>query len=309
MRQLGELRMGKQVLTGGTDKNGNPKSRPEKLKTWRLTSPDRALLEAAAVIYGGTVEPWQSPTGPEFEIITQSSEIEVIVSERDLMMRYEEWSAAGLQKDCDGENCRKADGKGGYVNVPCSCTEDSGDCKGVMRFSVILPNLPGLGEWKVESHGTFASLELPGMVRNLIRLYKQGQMAPMLLGIEEREIKKPGAPTKRFIVPYLKLKAGVAFGSLMGLPGYVSAPALEAPSAPALPAATKEADPYEAVKAWMLNNGVNKDIWTAWKRDGVTLDNLEDLMNQGTVRGIAEISQAVAEIIVANQRKGSQEGV
>ena len=294
MRQLGEVRMGRQVPTGRNDRNGNPTTRPEKLKTWRLTSPDRGLLEAAAAIYGGTVQPWKSPTGDEWEVITESSELEVIVSERDMMMRYEEWSAAGLKRDCDGETCREADGQGGYRIVPCSCTPDSGDCKGVMRFSLIIPGLPGIGEWKFESHGIFASLELPQMVNSLISLFKRGGRPLVLLGIEEREIKKPGVQTKKFIVPYLKPKTNVSFGSLLGLPGYEAAPALEAPvqhSAPALPS-QPQADPDKEVKDWMSASGVTVEAWTELKRQGVKLVDMEQVMNEGLETDLPGICQA-----------------
>lgn len=298
-RQLGEIRMG--------DKGS--KGQPQRLTKWRLTSPDRSVLDAAALAFGGEVSAWKSPTGDEWQVYTDAKEIPVIIAPRELLQAYEEWSAAGLQKRCDGEVCSKADGQGGMKDVPCMCDPDNRTCKLTTRFSVFLPDLPAIGIWKVESHGFYAATELPDMVETLVRMWETGQKIQVMLGIEEREVKRPGVPTKKFIVPYLKPLAAQRFGEMLGLPGYVSAPALEAPSAPALPAAVKEADPYEAVKGWMLNNGVNKDIWTAWKRDGVTLDNLEDLMNQGMVRGIAEISQAVAEIIVANQKKGSQEGV
>ncbi len=293
MRQLGEVRMGRQVPTGGTDKNGNPKFRPEKLKTWRLTSPDRGLLEAAAAIYGGTVQPWKSPTGDEWEVITESSELEVIVSERDMMMRYEEWSAAGLKRDCDGETCREADGQGGYRIVPCSCTPDTGDCKGVMRFSLIIPGLPGIGEWKFESHGIFASLELPQMVNSLIALFKRGGRPLVLLGIEEREIKKPGVQTKKFIVPYLKPKTNVSFGSLLGLPGYEAAPALDAPvqqSAPALPSQPAQ-DPDKLVKDWMAASGVTPEAWAELKKQGVKLIDMDEVMNDGLASDLADICQ------------------
>lgn len=299
MRQLGEVRMGRQVPTGRNDRNGNPTTRPEKLKTWRLTSPDRGLLEAAAAIYGGTVQPWKSPTGDEWEVITESSELEVIVSERDMMMRYEEWSAAGLKRDCDGETCREADGQSGYRIVPCSCTPDSGDCKGVMRFSLIIPGLPGIGEWKFESHGIFASLELPQMVNSLISLFKRGGRPLVLLGIEEREIKKPGVQTKKFIVPYLKPKTNVSFGSLLGLPGYESAPALEAPvqqSAPALPShkgqpALPNEDQNDKLNDWIKANFKNDEYSQLVKESNVTKADLYQVMVKGKAKTLPDICQ------------------
>jgi len=296
-RQLGEIRMG--------DKGA--KGQPQRLTAFRLTSPDRSIMEAAAQLYGGEVQPWKSPTGDEWQVYTQAKEIPVIIAPRELLQAYEEFSAGGLQKRCDGTTCSQADGKGGMMDVPCSCDPEKRTCKLTTRFSVFLPDLPAIGIWKVESHGYYAATELPDMVETLIRAWESGQKIKVILGMEEREVRRPNVPTKRFIVPYLNPLTGQRFGSLIGLPGYEAQPALEAPSAPALPAhPPKEPDSYAVVKEWMLANGVNKDIWTAWKREGVTLDHLDSLMNQGTTRGIAEISQAVGEIIASLQNQPAQ---
>ena len=62
--ELGRIRLG--------DKS--PKGLPTKIETWRLTSANKAALEAAAAIYGGTVEAWtDAPDEGYFELLTEST--------------------------------------------------------------------------------------------------------------------------------------------------------------------------------------------------------------------------------------------
>ncbi len=284
-RQLGEIRMG--------DKGS--KGQPQRLTKWRLTSPDRSVLDAAASAFGGEVSSWKSPTGDEWQLHTDAKEIPVIIAPRELLQAYEEWSAAGLQKRCDGEVCSKADGQGGMKDVPCSCDPDNRTCKLTTRFSVFLPDLPAIGIWRVESHGYYAATELPDMVETLVRMWETGQKIQVMLGIEEREVKRPGVPTKRFIVPYLKPLAAQRFGEMLGLPGYEQAPALEAPasSAPALPATAKESDP---LIQWLDALGIDADVRKAWASQGITKKHLQSYKDGGC-RGAEEVVQAVAETI------------
>lgn len=279
-RQLGEIRMG--------DKGA--KGQPQKLTKWRLTSPDRSVLESAASAFGGDVTAWKSQTGDEWQLHTDAKEIPVIIAPRELLQAYEEWSAAGLQKRCDGEVCSRADGKGGMRDEPCTCDPDNRACKLTTRFSVFLPDLPAIGIWKVESHGYYAATELPDMVDTLVRMWERGQKIQVMLGIEEREVKRPGVPTKKFIVPYLKPLAAQRFGEMLGLPGYSQAPALEA-QVPALPGSSAP-----TLSQWLDSIGIDADVRRQWAEQGITKEHLL-ACRDGGCRDIVEVTQAVAEVI------------
>src|SRR5258707_15776744 len=90
--EMGRTRIGQQVPAG---RNG--KTRPEKLATFRLTSPDRARLEHGARLYGGEIRPWQAPAGGQWEGVTAVEALGINVPPSDMAFsrHYELWSACG----------------------------------------------------------------------------------------------------------------------------------------------------------------------------------------------------------------------
>src|SRR5258708_17688008 len=92
LAEIGRIRIGQQVPAG---RNG--KTRPEKLATFRLTSPDRARLEHGARLYGGEIRPWQAPAGGQWEGITAVEALGIIVPPSDIAFspHYGLWSAGG----------------------------------------------------------------------------------------------------------------------------------------------------------------------------------------------------------------------
>ena len=204
MRELGRIRTGLQVPT-----KTSGKSRPEKLETFRLTSPARDLLDAAAEIYGGDVRPWVSPAGAEWELVTKADVLDIVIPPGQAMSQWwEMWSGGGCVRRCDGVTNVLAD-------EPCACPSDplerrtmagKGDaCKPTTRLNVILPALPDIGVWRLESHGYYAAVELAGTAEFLERATASGKLLPARLRLDQREQKRPGEPTRRFAVPVIEL--------------------------------------------------------------------------------------------------------
>jgi hypothetical protein len=148
---------------------------------------------------------------------------------------YELWTGGGCQRRCDGE--RMVDDK------PCMCPEDPGEraelaksgraCKATTRLSVMLPDVPGVGMWRLESHGYYAASELAGMAELLQHVTALGVMLPARLRIDQRTSVKAGQ-TRRYPVPVIDLEA---------TPREVQALASGSDVRPALPAATPSAGP------------------------------------------------------------------
>jgi hypothetical protein len=204
-RELGRIRMGQQVPLG----NGRKGTRPDKLETFRLTSPSRELLEHAAVEYGGTVVAWASPDGDAWELVTEAKSLDIIVPPgRSLSQWNEMWGGGGCLRRCDGNREWLSGG-------PCLCPADPGDrnelaakgqaCKPTTRLQVILPKLPDLGTWLLVSHGYYAASELAGTADLLMAAAEAGSMVPARLRIDERSVKRPGEPTKHFAVPVIEI--------------------------------------------------------------------------------------------------------
>lgn len=237
--EVGRIRLG--------DKS--EKNAPRKLTKFRLTSAHADLLARVADVYGGTVAPWAgAPTGKgtQHELYVESETIDVIVPTGQILSQsYELWSGGGCQRRCNGVALETGE--------PCVCPEDPDErhalsqqgkaCKLTTRLSMWLPRVPGIGVWRLESHGYYAAVELPGAAEILQAATEMGKPLPATLRIAARVAKRDGK-TNQYIVPVLDLNVSVAdmFALNAAEQEPVRAietrrPSVEATVAPALPAA------------------------------------------------------------------------
>lgn len=235
MMQLGRVRIGEK----------GPKGEPRKIDTFRFTSASQALLEAVAATYGGKVSEWEgAPDEGYFQVTTTAKELRIILppvfSAADgtpttsYSQWYELWSGGGCQRRCDGQT-------ESLSGQPCMCNPDDRACDITTRVSFMLPEIPGLGVWRLDSKGWNAAVELPGTLEVLMMAAARNTFVPAVLRIEHRTKKEPGKGTRRFVVPVLDLP-DVKIGDLLAAAGGSPALAINAPGAaparPALPAAS-----------------------------------------------------------------------
>lgn len=225
LREAGRIRIGQQVATSGG------KKRPAKLDKFRLTSSDRTAIEAAAALYGGTPHPWEgAPIAGHWEVFTDAQVIPVVVPPAAAAFSQwnETWSGGGCTRRCDGERLVSLDGIN--VDEPCLCaSEDEASCKPTTRLNVILGQLPGLGVWRLESHGFYAATELAGTVEVVMGAATRGQLLPATLRLEHREVRRVGQPVRKFVVPILDI---AVTPNALGLVVGTSAPAAAIAPAP-----------------------------------------------------------------------------
>ncbi|MDX3398396.1 hypothetical protein [Streptomyces sp. ME01-18h] len=191
LRELGRIRIGQKVATakGGT--------RPGKLDRFRLTSPSKELLDRVALRYGGTVTPWTPDGGAaQFEVITDAKRMPIHVPPQPVSQYFELWSGGGCQRRCDGVTELLKD-------RPCICGPDpeQRSCKPTTRLNVVLSEIEGVGVWRLESHGYYAALELPGVAELLAQT---GGYVEAFLGLEQRTAKRDGQ-TRHWMVPTIDL--------------------------------------------------------------------------------------------------------
>jgi hypothetical protein len=197
--EAGRIRIGQQVPAG------NGRTRPSKLETFRLTSSDRKRIDQAAELYGGTVSEWQAPAGKQWQVITATDALDVIVPPSDLSFsqHYELWSAGGAQRRCDGVTEMLGE-------QPCLCDPAARECDIHTRLSVMLRDLPGLGVWRIDTQGYYAAVELSGAVQIISLAAGRGALLPARLRLEQRSVKRPDAKGKpqtlRFAVPVLDIE-------------------------------------------------------------------------------------------------------
>jgi hypothetical protein len=198
--ECGRIRIGQQVPTGN-----NGKTRPEKLGTFRITSADRNRIEQVAHLYGGRVAPWQAPAGQQWEVITETNTLPVIVPPTVMAfsMNYELWSAAGCRRRCTGAVEQITQG-------PCVCDPEARECSLHTRLSVMLRDVPGLGVYRLDTSGYNAAVELQGAVEVIQAAAGRGALLPAWLRLEQRQVKRiddRGKPqTRNFAVPVLDIE-------------------------------------------------------------------------------------------------------
>jgi hypothetical protein len=197
--EVGRIRIGQQVA------GNNGRKRPEKLTTFRLTSSDRTRIDQAAHLYGGTVAQWDAPAGKQWEVVTDSDSLNVIVPPSDMCFSqaYELWSGGGCARRCDGYNESITQG-------PCLCDPEKRECNIHTRLSVMLADVPGLGVWRLDTSGYNAAVELQGAVSAIQMAASRGQMLPARLRLDQRMSKRLGEGTRRFAVPVLDVEISPA---------------------------------------------------------------------------------------------------
>lgn len=156
LHEVGRIRIG----IFNPDKGG--RGAPEKLDRFRLTSPQRALIEAVAELYGGEPREFvpQKSKIAQWEVITETNELPVYIVPQQIDPWLESWGAGGCIRRCDGETARVRE-QGQEVVRACPCA--AGDvaerdvCKPTARVQLELAEVPAIGTWRLETHGdTFA---------------------------------------------------------------------------------------------------------------------------------------------------------
>lgn len=247
MRELGRIRIGRRSATSGA---------PQKLDRFRVTSPSREVVEAVAAAYGGTAGPWSPPDGrQQWEVVTEATRLPILLPPQSVTQWLELWSGGGCVRRCDGEREVIADS-------PCLCDPDPArrECKPTTRLNVVLRDVPGLGVFRLESHGWNAATELPGVAA--FAASSSGMLACWLT-LEER-VSKTGGQTRRFMVPGIDVDvtpsqllagrgdaAAVPAAARPALAGAVEPPAAAPPGAAGVPdyrAAAEAADDARGVR-------------------------------------------------------------
>lgn len=287
VRELGRLR------TGYTDGR-----RPVKSKTWIFTSPSEQFVAAAAELWGGTPERWKplGNGGEQYRVITNASAIDCLLPEGDnvLTSAYEMWSRGGAQRRCDGVQ-DKLSGR------DCLCAAEFGEefyntapkeqvCKATTRLKVILPGMPDIGTYRVETHSYYATSEIGGTY-DLLRNAQPTGVLPVRVSIEQRSRVAAGQ-TKHFPVVTMGLIGASAGEVLQGsIPNFTPAGQV-APGSGAQVGAGEEAaaigagagDPEPDADAPLIAEAQLKALAVASKEAGFGDEQHDELM-----RGVSEI--------------------
>jgi hypothetical protein len=206
LAEAGRIRMGEKTETA-----------MKYLDTWRLTSPTKKLIEQAASLWGGEVRPWTAPTGEQWEVVTEATDLPVLVMPAySLSRQYELWEGPSkCTRRCDGETEFKTD-------APCICNAEGNDrCELHTRLTVVLPDLTTMLGWRLESTGINAAAELDTSLELIRGISRGAPFVPARLRIVERKGQKDGKAT-RYVVPVID--PAVSFAELAAESGRVALP-------------------------------------------------------------------------------------
>lgn len=202
MPEAGRIRLG--VKTGKAMKS---------IETFRFTSPYKDLIVALAEQFGGTPKPWSDPRASnpnQFEVITTSNEMDVILPRGSLSVWYEMWSGGGVQRRCDGEECQvPTTTRDGWemTTTPCLCAAKGVmECRPYTRLNVIIPSVDFRGAWRLETKGWNAAAEMPGMAELIEQMTAQSNIVRARLTVEKR-VQQTVAGKRNFVVPVLSIAA------------------------------------------------------------------------------------------------------
>ncbi|MGJ5831364.1 hypothetical protein [Streptomyces ossamyceticus] len=301
-RELGRLR------TGYSIPSDDPKKRPRpvKSKTWVLSSHSEHYVTAAAEAWGGNVERWQ-PQGngaPQFRVITEAEQLEAILPPGDpLSQANEMWNKGGCARRCDGETEQ-------ISRHPCLCLAEHGPewhqlrqdirtkdkvCAATSRLNVILPDMPDVGVWRVETHSWYAANELAGTVDMVLSGTGGKGLVPVTLRIEPRT-RVAGGQTKHFPVVVVEIRGVTTRQALTG----------PLPTAVAL-------DPSGSSQAVAAIEGPKGRDWIAEAAGVLTSDDVRDLWMEAQTAGAVHpkgtdpLSKQLMAIAAAKDDENSRE--
>ena len=208
--EIGRFRLGY-----STPRDGGGKT-PKKLETFRFTSRSETSIRAIAGLWGGTPRPWAEARG-QWEVFTEATEIPVVVpgGPAVLSQMYESWDKGVIQRRCDGQMDTVSES-------PCVCKARQlvgrNACKPISRIGLILPDVPELGTWRLETGGMNAALELGGSAELLGQMREAGQMVPAVVRLETRKsgMNVYPVPVLVPVVTFRELATGAMQGRTIG---------------------------------------------------------------------------------------------
>jgi hypothetical protein len=149
--ELGRIRTGQRVQAQ------SGRLRPDKLETFKFTSPIEHLIVEVAALYGGEPGPYVSEgvRGKQFQVVTDTNTIPVYLPQQRIDPFYERWAGGVCTRRCDSI-------RDSIHDAPCDCDSDPEEriCKPTTRLNVMLADVPGLGQWRLETHSVYAAMEM-----------------------------------------------------------------------------------------------------------------------------------------------------
>lgn len=199
LNTVGRIRASKPKPKSG---KGAGKSSP----FFRFTSQDREFIEQIGRAYGGEPYAWDEPKAPgsQWAVETEQRKIDVLIPPNPVYgPLFELWQGKGCERRCDSTQAEyQVDGANGpemAYHPSCICRDElTGEteegwlaagapldqmpraCQMVMRVSVILPDLPMAGTWRIDTKSWMSAQKIPAMIQLIEQMQTPGLPAGYL---------------------------------------------------------------------------------------------------------------------------------
>lgn len=293
MTEVGRIRLG--VF------NPEGKGRPEKLDRFRFTSTDGDLIAAVADQYGGTPGQYtpQRSNAVQWEVISEAREVLVYVPQQRVDPWLEKWKPGMCERRCDGE-IETISGEACFCAARRVAPKDM--CKPTVRVQLMLAEVPGIGTWRLESHGAYAAGELATLAP-LVAALPMPCPAKLMLRQESRSWMEGGErKTTTFYVPWLHITAATPSQLMFGGDALTqalaasTARAVEAApgqhaieAAPVTPSNTPSNTPPATPPAGAVRLGDDERVVILRKiEEAATVDRLREIAGKLVTRGVKD---------------------
>lgn len=175
--EVGKIRIGDRIPIEKGANKGDPQ--PHKVTEFILTANNPLILNAAAQVYGGTVEEWVLPeawkgkgTKPDhkYRLYTTSNILKIVFRASQLIdTTRERWEGAWCVRRCNGRTITFDGYDRSLIGRTCDCPEDhvarkelatrGKACQEVSRIQVQIYDLP-YGYWRLDTRGYFGPAEM-----------------------------------------------------------------------------------------------------------------------------------------------------
>ena len=159
-------------------RTGRPQDAPGRLDTFRFTTGSRYIADAIAELYGGRSATWDTRPVRGHHHRVRDQFVTVPPRDQVISQWYEMWTAGGLPSAAATRSASRSAAARACARTPKTPTNDDEvanaaaqrarlaklnppqACKLVTRINVMIPDLPGLGVFRLDTHSFYAAVEI-----------------------------------------------------------------------------------------------------------------------------------------------------
>lgn len=106
--------------------------------------------------------------------------------------------------DIAGRDTRQWEWRDGLPCNPQDCPEYGAKCRRVMNLQFLLPDVPGLGVWQIDTSSFYSIVNINSMIKMLQAILGRCSMIPLTLALGPVEVSPPGQKKKTVYIMHIQ---------------------------------------------------------------------------------------------------------